>query len=275
MPPLPSAETSLDADESGADPGADFGADLGADLGTPWRVHLPAVRIPEHVNDEHHLLLWQVRGETAFVIEGEPHRLRVGHALWLPSGVRHGFTTEVDSVLLPIFLPVADTATTLDGPTHLTMDRDLRTLCLAYVQSAYSIIRSPVDIARQILALIEVAPVVVTDLPMPTSPAALGVAEALRFNPGDGRSVAELAASVHASPRTIERCFLAETGTTLRQWRIRNRMETAGILLRSRTSIDAVAHRVGYTNASAFRRVFKGHFGLSPSDYIARFRSPG
>jgi AraC-like DNA-binding protein len=71
----------------------------------------------------------------------------------------------------------------------------------------------------------------------------------------------------------VERTFQAETGMTLRQWRIRNRMEAAAILLRSGAAADAVAHRVGYTNVNAFRRVFKGHFGISPTEYSDRYRT--
>jgi len=107
---------------------------------------------------------------------------------------------------------------------------------------------------------------------MPTSSPARFIAVALRIDPGVDRGVDALAADVHVSTRTIERAFVAETGLTLRQWRIRTRMEAAAALLQHAGSIEAVAYRVGYTNASAFRRAFKGHFGTSPSEFR---RSPG
>ncbi|MEQ3552976.1 AraC family transcriptional regulator [Pseudonocardia nematodicida] len=239
---------------------------------SPWRVHVPPVSIEGRVEPDQHVLLWQVRGRSDFVVGSERLGLQVGLAMWIPAGARHSFTTHENSVLLPMFFEVAATATTLRAPTVITVDRDLRTLFLAFIQSTYSIIRPGVNIARQILALIEERPVLAVALPMPTTDAALSVAESLRFNPGDDRSVDELARSAHTSVRTIERAFLAETGMTLRRWRICNRMEAAGILLRSRTTADAVARRVGYANTSAFRRVFKGHFGMTPSQYIERFR---
>ena len=251
------------SDQDHADPGG---------AGLPWRIHVPPVSIDERIETDKHVLLWQVRGRSDFTVDGVTRGLRVGQALWLPVGTRHAFTTCVNSVLLPMSFDVAETATTLHQPTTIDVDRDLRTLFLAFIQSTYSIIRPSTDIARQILALIEERPVLATSLPMPTTDSALVVAEALRFNPGDERSVEELAESAHASTRTIERAFLAETGMTLRRWRIGNRMEAAAILLRSQTTPDAVARRVGYANTSAFRRVFKGHFGETPSQYIERFR---
>jgi transcriptional regulator GlxA family with amidase domain len=121
--------------------------------------------------------------------------------------------------------------------------------------------------------MIESSPGRSTALPMPATEAALTVAETLRFNPGDDHTLAELAASVHASVRTIERAFVAETGMTFRQWRIHNRMEAAAILLRTASNLEAVANRVGYLNASAFGRAFKEHFGTTPHRYALRFRT--
>ncbi|MEV1292139.1 AraC family transcriptional regulator [Pseudonocardia sp. NPDC049635] len=240
---------------------------------TPWRVHVPSVSIDSRVERDRHVLLWQVQGRSDFTIEGRPLSLRDGTAVWIPVATRHCFTTRVNSVVLPMSFDAATTATTLRTPTVISADRDLCTLFLAFIQATHSIIRPSTNIARQILALIEESPVLVTALPLPTTESALVVAEALRFNPGDERGVEELAESAHTSVRTIERAFLAETGMTLRQWRIRNRMEAAAILLRSRTTSDAVARRVGYANTSAFRRVFKGHFGMTPGQYIERFRT--
>jgi AraC-like DNA-binding protein len=173
--------------------------------------------------------------------------------------------------MLPMFFEAADVATTLRGTATVRVDHELRTLFLAYIQSQQTIIRPDADIARQILSSLERQPVLSTNLVMPVSEAAGGIAEILRFNPGDSRTTEELAAHVHASLRTVERAFKAETGMTLREWRIQNRMECAVELLRSVRGVDAVAHRVGYTNTSAFRRVFKAHFGMTPSEYVTRY----
>lgn len=242
-----------------------------ADAVADRRLHIPAVSLPERVHPEAHMLLWQVRGESDVLLDDEPAAIAHGHALWVPAGIRHTLTVHANSVLLPMFFLVADTATTLDHVTVITVDRDLRTLFLAFVQSEATIIRPAANLARQILSLIEDEPVLATALPMPVSPAARAVAETLRFNPGDDRGVDQLAESVHTSTRTLERAFLAEAGTTLRRWRIRNRLEAAAILLRTATSVEAVAHRVGYADVSAFRRVFKAHFGTTPSGYAARY----
>ncbi|MGQ7349957.1 helix-turn-helix domain-containing protein [Quadrisphaera oryzae] len=233
------------------------------------RVHVPPVHLRDLCEEGEHVLLWQVRGTSDVVVDGVGRELRSGWALWVPAGVRHSFTTHDGAVLLPTFFPTSSTAKTLERPTTVAVDEDLSTLLLAFVQSSYSIIRPRADLARQVLALLEAGPAVSSALPVPASGPARAVAEALRFNPGDERDVEELAQVAHASARTVERSFAAETGMTLREWRIRNRMETAARLLRARTAPDAVAQRVGYTSSSAFRRVFKGRFGMTPSQYAA------
>jgi AraC-like DNA-binding protein len=228
---------------------------------------IPSVVVEAHENHDWHVLLWQARGESDVTVAGRSSVLATDRALWVPSGVRHGFTLRSNAVLLPLFFDT-DVPTSLTAPRVVEVDGDLRTLALALVQSTYSIIRPEIDIARQVLAHVEARPVPV--LPMPRNPAGRSVAQALLADPGDVRTVAELAGAVHTSARTVERVFRAETGMTLRRWRIAARMEAAGALVREATALDAVARRVGYSSTAAFRRVFKEHFGVPPGEYQSR-----
>lgn len=237
------------------------------------RIWIPPASLPEIQEEAIHVLLWQVRGTADLVLDGEGHTLRVGHAIWIPVGTRHEFTVHANSVTMPLFFDAPATATTLRQPTLVTVDRDLRTLMLAYMVSWTTRIKSEVNLARQILSIIEDSPVVSAALPLPSNEPAKVIAESLLFNPGDIRTVDELSESVHASTRTVERAFASETGMTLRQWRIRNRMEAAAALLRSNATLDSVAHRVGYTNVNSLRRVFTEHFGISPTTYAQRYQA--
>lgn len=245
----------------------------GSAADAPWRIWIPETSLVGLQESDVHVLLWQVRGSAEVDIEQEGRTLTAGHALWLPVGTRHGFRVHENSVTMPLFFEAAETATTLRVPTMVTVDRDLRTLMLAHCVSSSTRVRPEANLARQILALIEDRPVLSNALPLPRSEPALLIAETLRFNPGDIRSIEELAESVHTSTRTVERAFRQETGMTLRQWRIRIRMESAAILLRSDATLDAVAHRVGYTNVNSFRRVFTGHHGISPTEFTKPYRT--
>src|SRR5699024_2258755 len=76
----------------------------------------------------------------------------------------------------------------------------------------------------------------------------------------------------HTSARNLERAFLRDTGLTLRQWRLHNRMKAASSLLGNGASIASVGRRVGYTSTSSFTRAFRTHFGTTPSQH--RRQSP-
>ncbi len=232
-------------------------------------VQIPAVRLTARVHHGDHLLLWQARGSSDVRAGTERHVLTEGTAVWVPVGTRHALQVHENSVLLPMFFGLEDTETTLQRVTVFRVDDDLSTLFLACIQAQQTALQPDIDLSRQLLALIELQPAITSALTMPRTPEAAAVASALRANPGDRRPAAALAAAAHVSLRTIERAFVRETGVTLREWRIRNRMESAATLLSSVQRIETIAHRVGYTDVSAFRRVFKAHFGATPAKYRA------
>ena len=217
----------------------------------PWAISIPPVIIEERVHTQEHIMLWQVRGRTELVIDGAKVQLIDGQAVWIPAGAPHSLTVAANSVLLPLEFPISAIATMLDEVTVFSVDRALGTPLLAFLQSQASIICAEVNLARQILALIEQHPMVC----------------------GDDRTVKLFAELLHVSGRTIERAFLAETGLTLWQWRLKNRMESAAELFKTSDNIAAVAARVGYMNVSAFGRVFKSHFSMTPGEYIERYEA--
>lgn len=79
--------------------------------------------------------------------------------------------------------------------------------------------------------------------------------------------LADLARVARTSPRTLARRVSAAFGTTPLRYVQRLKMDRAAHLLESsRDSVDAIAERVGYADASAFRRVFRREMGRSPRE---------
>lgn len=231
---------------------------------------IPPVTISRRREDGVHLLLWQVHGRAELWVDGQDLMLRTDQAQWIPAGREHGFTVREGSVTVPLIFPVGQVATVLDAPTTLEIDRGMHPLLLAHAVATSTIVQPPVDLARQILTRIEGRTDPASPLPLPAGGPARAVAETLLLNPGDGRDIEALAESVHTSVRTLERSFRHHVGMTLREWRIRHRVETAATLLRSGAALPAVAQRVGYQNVNAFRRVFTGRMGVSPTVYAQR-----
>jgi transcriptional regulator GlxA family with amidase domain len=87
-------------------------------------------------------------------------------------------------------------------------------------------------------------------------------------------TVAELAALAHMSPRTFARRFVQETGTTPLRWLTGQRILLAQRLLEDTDeSVDEVAWRAGFGNATAFRHHFHAWRGTTPAAYRRTFQS--
>lgn len=106
-------------------------------------------------------------------------------------------------------------------------------------------------------------------LPMPGDARALRVAEGLRENPGDRRSVEQIAKQAGASKRTLERLFLSETEMSFGKWRQQLRLLEALRLLASGKPVTTVALEIGYDSTSAFIAAFKSTTGTTPGRYYA------
>jgi len=84
--------------------------------------------------------------------------------------------------------------------------------------------------------------------------------------------VATLAAQAGLEERTFLRRFQKATGHTTTQYWQRLRIANAKAMLReTRLTVDQISWEVGYTDPSAFRKVFHRVIGLAPSDYRRRF----
>lgn len=84
-------------------------------------------------------------------------------------------------------------------------------------------------------------------------------------------SLQALAERIHVSVRTLQRRFLAATGTTPLQYQQALRLARAqGLLETARLSVAEVADAVGYADRVAFGRLFKKHAGMTPAAWRQR-----
>ena len=95
------------------------------------------------------------------------------------------------------------------------------------------------------------------------------VAEIVRANPAEAKSLDQLARKVGASKRTIEREFQSQTEMTFGTWRQQLRMLHALRLLAAGESVTTAAFEVGYDSTSAFISAFKTALGTTPGRYYA------
>ena len=100
--------------------------------------------------------------------------------------------------------------------------------------------------------------------------------EWLRAHLDQPLTVRRLAARANMSERTFARRFVQDTGTTPQRWLIGQRILLAQQLLEeSDDTVDAIADRTGFGNATALRHHFRAWRGTTPNAYRRLFRGPG
>ena len=88
-------------------------------------------------------------------------------------------------------------------------------------------------------------------------------------------SIRELASLAAMSPRTFARRFVLETGTTPQRWLIGQRLLLAEQLLEeTQETVDVIADRTGFGNATALRHHFRTWRATTPQAYRRTFHRP-
>jgi len=88
-------------------------------------------------------------------------------------------------------------------------------------------------------------------------------------------SVSQLASLAAMSPRTFARRFVQETGTTPQRWLIGQRILLAEQLLEETSeTVDVIAERAGFGNATALRHHFRAWRATTPQAYRRLFTGP-
>jgi transcriptional regulator GlxA family with amidase domain len=111
----------------------------------------------------------------------------------------------------------------------------------------------------------------------PVAPACDGslrdLLEWLRAHLDQPLTVRQLAVRANMSERTFARRFVQDTGTTPQRWLIGQRILLAQQLLEETDeTVDAIADRAGFGNATALRHHFRAWRGTTPHAYRRLFR---
>jgi AraC-like DNA-binding protein len=70
---------------------------------------------------------------------------------------------------------------------------------------------------------------------------------------------------------TLQKAFKKKYGQTIREYKLKLRMDRSIELLHEGKDVKQVSVLVRYTTPRAFSHAFKKHFGILPSDYSRRY----
>lgn len=197
-------------------------------------------------------------------------------AVWVPAGTPH-FTRMASPVSMRTIY--VDPRAVPGLPAQccvVTVPPLLRELIAAAMElpTRYDVAGPAGRLVAVLLDCIRTLPEAPLHLPLPQDARLVRVAEALRAEPADNRTLAAWGRRVGASSRTLARCFVRETGLTFRAWRQQVRLLAALERLAAGESVTAVALELGYETPSAFVAMFRRTLGTSPGRYFGAAAAP-
>jgi AraC-like DNA-binding protein len=229
--------------------------ELEADGGFDWHSH------------EHHQIALAERGVLTMAVAGATWVLPRSRALWVPAGEPHAVRASTDTTMISLYIDPGR------GPRHLVAPTVVDARGVVGELIVHLSNRAVEDPERRraeavLWDLLRPVPVTALPLPWPRDDRARRVADSLRDDPADGRSLAEWGHLVGASGRTLARRFTTETGLSFASWRTNARLAAALPLLADGMTNAAVAARVGYATPSAFVAAFHRELGTTPGRYF-------
>ena len=198
-------------------------------------------------------------------------------ALWMPANLKH----EVSRVRTPVEMRTLYVRTA-DVPVLLPTQAMLVNVSPLLRELIVRAVELPIEeeiagAAAQVVALIfnelNFTPVGDFHLPRVRDPRLGRVEAELLADPGDTRSIEELAALAAMSVRTFTRHFQAHTGLPFSKWRQQLRLAEAVVRLVNGEAVTTVALSLGYENVGSFSRMFRRAMGTSPSDLFQSGRN--
>lgn len=191
-------------------------------------------------------------------------------AVWMPAGDAHAIRVDRDLSMRSLYVRT-DAAAGLPGVCRVVaVSALLRALILRAmtVPPLYDEDGPDGRILRVLLDELRTLPSAPLHLPRARDPRLKRVTGALLAEPSDRRPLDAWARHAGASPRTLARLFLAETGMGFRAWRQRARLLHALVALADGAPVTAIAFDAGYDSPSAFIAAFKREFGTTPARYF-------
>lgn len=228
----------------------------------------------EHYHDRDQIIFACQGVMTVETSEGK-WVLPTSRALWIPAGVPHAVHMAGEVSLRTLYLRPKLARGLPRTCTVVNISPLSRELILYTCQfkALNNRARARRHLIGVILELLRSSQTIPMQLPHPSDPRALKVADFMHSDPGSAVPIEELCTRAGASKRTIERLFRQDTQMTLGRWRQQLRLMHSMRLLAQGMKINSVALESGYSSPSAFIMMFKSVLGTTPGQYFQQVPS--
>jgi AraC-like DNA-binding protein len=199
------------------------------------------------------------------------------YAVWVPPDTEHSCYNPQAIVYRSVYLDRELCQALPARPCTLVISEILKAILGDFARRDVKIPEDEADrrLAQVLVDQLRQAPTQTCFLPYARSTGLHGVLQALHAEPGDNRPLADWAATVHVSERTLARQFLRELGMGFGEWKLRLRFLKAIEALEQNLPIQQIAFDLGYSSPSAFIAMFQRHAHCTPEHYRRQARAQG
>ncbi len=246
----------------------------------PAPIVFRAAQMPSQASYPTHRHAWgefvySFSGVMEVKLAGQHYLAPPQYGIWLPPDVEHRGLNRQQAVHSSLYVAAELCAALPQTSCALTVSPLARALLEHLRQQPPGLPQSaPEQRLLQVLVdQLSHARSVGSYLPRSDDPLLRVVLQALEQNPGDERSLADLAADVHSTERTLSRRCQRDLGMSFAEWRQRLRVVKALPRLEGGEKVETIALDLGYASASAFIAMFRRLTGVTPAEH-ARPRGP-
>jgi AraC-like DNA-binding protein len=191
------------------------------------------------------------------------------YGLWLPPNVQHQGLNRYEACHCSLYVSEPFSSLLPDTTCALMISPLVRGL-LEHLRQHPARVPYSEEHARLLRVLVDQlasAECAGSYLPTSNDPLISQVLDIIEAEPGDTRSLAELASAVHTTERTLMRRCQRDLGMSLAEWRQRLRVVKAMPLLEAGGKVESIALDLGYGSSSAFIAMFRRLMHITPDEY--------
>jgi len=190
--------------------------------------------------------------------------------VWVPSHTLHEVTSQTNAKIVSVYIDNKEAANLPSNSTVLSVSPLLQALLVEAAQLPGRIKWQSGDgrLLRLIRDYLSKANPIIFHLPYPTDKRLINAVTIVERASMDSANIHAICVEVGMSVRHFSRLFKLETGITFREWKLRQRIQSAIQLLNLGHSVNTTALMLGYESASTFIAMFRQQTGVTPGEFL-------
>nr|WP_316639429.1 helix-turn-helix transcriptional regulator [uncultured Roseateles sp.] len=192
------------------------------------------------------------------------------YGVWIPPGMEHVASNCHEASYVTLYVDEALCTALPRRACTMAVNPLIRALLDLLRRGGIASARTPQEqrLFQVLLDQLATAPSHDSYLPLSQDPLLARVLDALQASPWDARTLAEWAALVHTTERTLARRCQRDLDMSFNEWRQRLKVLRGIALLEGGRAVKDAALELGYSAPSAFIAMFQRQIGMTPQAYL-------